>query len=334
MALTTSLPSGASTADLVHALRASVAGQVEDDVRRRAEMSTDASNYRVVPQVVVAPLDTDDLLAALAVAREAGVPVTARGGGTSVAGNAIGTGVVLDLARHLHRIEDLDPQARTARVQPGVVMSALQTKAAPHGLRFGPDPSTWTRATLGGMIGNNACGPHAVAYGRTADNVLELDVVDGTGRRFTAGAGDLSPVAGLDALVRANLDVLRTELGRFGRQVSGYSLEHLLPERGTDLAKALVGTEGTVVTVLGATLRLVEQAPAPVLVVLGYPDMAAAADAVPALLPHAPLAVEGMDARLVDVVRRVRGAAAVPPLPEGGGWLFVEVGGADVAAAT
>ncbi|MCG2802163.1 MAG: FAD-binding oxidoreductase [Cellulomonas sp.] len=297
-------------------------------------MSTDASNYRVVPQVVVAPLDTDDLLAALAVARDAGVPVTARGGGTSVAGNAIGPGVVLDLARHLHRIDGLDPQARTARVQPGVVMATLQQAAAPHGLRFGPDPSTWTRATLGGMIGNNACGPHAIAYGRTADNVIELDVVDGTGRRFTAGAGDLSAVSGLDALVRDNLDLLRTELGRFGRQVSGYSLEHLLPERGTDLAKALVGTEGTVVTVLGATLRLVEQAPAPVLVVLGYPDMAAAADAVPALLPHAPLAIEGMDARLVDVVRRVRGAAAVPPLPEGGGWLFVEVGGADVAAAT
>ncbi|MBU4335748.1 MAG: FAD-binding protein, partial [Actinobacteria bacterium] len=324
----------AETSDLVEALRREVAGQVEDDVRRRAELSTDASNYRVVPQVVVAPLDTDDLLAALAVAREAGVPVTARGGGTSVAGNAIGPGVVLDLARHLDRIDDLDPQARTARVQPGVVMAALQQAAAPHGLRFGPDPSTWTRATLGGMIGNNACGPHAIAYGRTADNVIELDVVDGAGRRFTAGAGDLSAVAGLDALVKANLELLRTELGRFGRQVSGYSLEHLLPERGADLAKALVGTEGTVVTVLGATVRLVEQAPAPVLVVLGYPDMAAAADAVPGLLPHAPLAIEGMDARLVDVVRRVRGAAAVPPLPDGGGWLFVEVGGADVAAAT
>jgi Fe-S oxidoreductase/FAD/FMN-containing dehydrogenase len=176
------------------------------------------------------------------------------------------------------------------------------------------------------MIGNNACGPRAVAYGRTADNVLELDVLDGRGRRFTAGQG-LDPVPGLDVLVRQEMELLRTELGRFGRQVSGYSLEHLLPERGADLAKALVGTEGTVVTLLGATVRLVPVSAAPVLVVLGYPDMATAADAVPALLAHRPLAIEGMDARLVDVVRRVKGAAAVPPLPEGGGWMMVEVGG-------
>jgi ferredoxin len=171
----------------------------------------------------------------------------------------------------VNRVLDVDPEARTARVEPGVVMAMLQKAAAPHGLRFGPDPSTQARATLGGMIGNNACGPRAVAYGRTADNVLELDVVDGRGRRFTAGKG-LEPVAGLDALVRAEMATLRTELGRFGRQVSGYSLEHLLPENGADLAKALVGTEGTVVTLLGATVRLVPVSAAPVLVVLGYPD--------------------------------------------------------------
>ncbi|WP_051016044.1 FAD-binding and (Fe-S)-binding domain-containing protein [Cellulomonas massiliensis] len=315
--------------DVVAALRTAVRGRVDDSSRRRAEYSTDASNYRVVPQVVVFPLDTDDVLAALEVARAAGVPLTSRGGGTSIAGNSIGTGVVLDFSRHVNRVLEVDPGSRTARVEPGVVMAALQRAAAPHGLRFGPDPSTWTRATLGGMIGNNACGPRAVAYGRTADNVLALDVVDGTGRRFVAGAGAgaLDAVPGLDALVRDNLDVLRTELGRFGRQVSGYSLEHLLPERGTDLAKALVGTEGTVTTLLEATVRLVPMTAAPVLVVLGYPDMASAADAVPALLAHRPIAIEGMDARLVDVVRRVRGASAVPDLPPGAGWLMVEVGG-------
>ncbi|ASR56312.1 FAD-binding and (Fe-S)-binding domain-containing protein [Cellulomonas sp. PSBB021] len=315
--------------DVVAALRSAVRGAVDDSSRRRAEYSTDASNYRVVPQVVVFPQDTDDVEAALAVAREAGVPITARGAGTSVAGNSVGPGVVLDFSRHVNRILEVDPEERTARVQPGVVMAALQTAAAPHGLRFGPDPSTWTRATLGGMIGNNACGPRAVAYGRTADNVLALDLVDGTGRRVEARAGEggLDVVAGLPALVRANLDLLRTELGRFGRQVSGYSLEHLLPENGTDLAKALVGTEGTVGTLLEAKLRLVPIAAAPVLVVLGYPDMPAAADAVPALLAHRPIAIEGMDARLVDVVRRVRGAAAVPDLPPGAGWLMVEVGG-------
>nr|WP_246581779.1 FAD-binding and (Fe-S)-binding domain-containing protein [Cellulomonas hominis] len=307
-------------------MRAAVAGGVDDSSRRRAEYATDASNYRVVPSVVVFPRDVDDALAALEVARGLGAPVTSRGGGTSVAGNAVGTGVVLDWSRHVNRVLDVDPGTATARVEPGVVLAMLQKEAAPHGLRFGPDPSTQARATLGGMIGNNACGPRAVAYGRTADNVLELDVVDGRGRRFTAGRG-LDPVPGLDALVRSEMDLLRTELGRFGRQVSGYSLEHLLPEKGADLAKALVGTEGTVVTLLGATVRLVPVSAAPVLVVLGYPDMATAADAVPALLAHRPLAIEGMDARLVDVVRRVKGAAAVPPLPEGAGWMMVEVGG-------
>lgn len=322
-------PRSGDAAELVAALRAAVRGPVDDSTRRRAEYSTDASNYRVVPQVVVFPQDVDDVLAALAVARDAGAPLTSRGGGTSIAGNAVGPGVVLDFSRSVNRVLDIDPDARTARVEPGVVMTSLQAAAAPFGLRFGPDPSTQARATLGGMIGNNACGPRAVAYGRTADNVRELDVVDGTGRRFTAtsGAGALDVVPGLDGLVRGNLDVIRTELGRFGRQVSGYSLEHLLPERGTHLARALVGTEGTVVTLLGATVDLVPIAAAPVLVVLGYPDMPAAADAVPALLGHRPLAIEGMDARLVDVVRRHRGEVAVPPLPPGAGWLFVEVGG-------
>lgn len=316
--------------DVVAALRSVMDGEVDDSPRRRAEYSTDASNYRVPPHVVVAPHDADDTLAALATARDLGVPVTARGAGTSVAGNAVGTGVVLDFSRHMNQVVSLDPEARTAVVQPGVVMSALQAAAAPHGLRFGPDPSTQNRATLGGMIGNNACGPHAVAYGRTADNVRLLDVVDGTGRRFTAGsgAGALAVVPGLDELVRGDLATIRTALGRFKRQVSGYSLEHLLPEHGTDLAKMLVGSEGTLVTILGATVDLVPVPTAPVVVALGYPDMPAAADAVPALLAHDPLAVEGIDARLVDVVRRHRGPGAVPALPEGAGWLLVEVGAA------
>ncbi|WP_240645774.1 FAD-binding and (Fe-S)-binding domain-containing protein [Georgenia sp. SYP-B2076] len=314
--------------DVAAALRAAVDGEVDDSARRRAEYSTDASNYRVPPRVVVAPRDADDALAALDVGRRLGVPVTARGGGTSVAGNAVGTGMVLDFSRHMNHIVSVDPEARTAVVQPGVVMSSLQAVARPHGLRFGPDPSTQNRATLGGMIGNNACGPHAVAYGRTADNVTSLDVVDGTGRRFTAGAGTgaLGVVPGLDRLVKANLATIRTALGRFGRQVSGYSLEHLLPEHGQDLAKMLVGTEGTLVTLLEATVNLVPMPTAPVLVALGYPDMPTAADAVPALLRHHPLAVEGIDARLVDVVRRHRGPGAVPELPAGAGWLLIEVG--------
>ncbi|ROS78846.1 FAD/FMN-containing dehydrogenase [Cellulomonas sp. PhB143] len=320
---------------LAVALRTVMSGEVETGTRRRAEYSTDASNYRVVPEVVAFPASTDELAAAAALTRELGVPLTVRGGGTSTAGNSVGPGVVLDVSRHLDQVLEIDPGAATARVQPGLVMSALQRAAAPHGLRFGPDPSTQNRATLGGMIGNNACGPHAVAYGRTVDNVVSLDVVDGRGRRFVAGAGDRTfpQVPGLAELVEENLALLRTEFGRFGRQVSGYSLEHLLPENGSDLAKALVGTEGTAVTVLEATVALVPVPSRPTLVVLGYPDMPAAADDVPALLPLGALAIEGLDARLVDVVRRAKGAGAVPELPAGGGWLMVEVAGASAQEA-
>ena len=317
-------------ADIAQALRAAMRGEVDESSRRRAEYSSDASNYRVVPQVVAFPRDTDDILAVAEVSRRTGTPLTTRGAGTSIAGNAVGAGIVLDTSRHLGKILDLDPEARAARVEPGVILASLQAAAAPHGLRFGPDPSTQSRATLGGMIGNNACGAHALAYGRTADNVLELDVIDGTGRRFTASGG-LDPVPGLDKLVSANLAVLRTEFGRLRRQVSGYSLEHLLPENGASLARALAGTEGTVVAMLGATVSLVPVAPAHALVVLGYPDVADAADAVPAILAHAPLAIEGLDARMVDVVRRRKGSSRVPELPPGDAWLMVEMG-ADSAA--
>jgi FAD/FMN-containing dehydrogenase/Fe-S oxidoreductase len=323
-------PKAAEVADL---LRRRLRGRVYDDRRRRAEFSSDASNYRVVPQVVVEPMDTADVLQTLDVCRSLGVALTGRGGGTSIAGNAVGSGVVLDLSRHLNRVLEIDPDNRMARVEPGVVLSDLQRQVATLGLRFGPDPSSSTRATIGGMIGNNACGAHAVAYGRTADNVMSLAVVDGAGKEFLADKGSTVP-PGLNALVGENLDVIRTELGRFSRQGSGYGLEHLLPENGRDLPKALVGSEGTLAITLQATLRLVPVSPARLLAVLGYGDMAAAADAVPALVRHSPLALEGLDARLVDVVRRHRGESYVPALPRGAGWLMVEVGGADLGEAT
>ncbi len=299
--------------------------------RRRAEYSSDASNYRVIPTAVGFPRSVTEVLAAFAVCREHGVPLTMRGGGTSVAGNAVGTGLVLDTSRYLNQVLAVDREARTAQVQPGAILDDLQRLAAPHRLRFGPDPSTHARCTFGGMIGNNACGPHALAYGRTADNVVGLDVLTGTGERITAGPGTSRPA--VDAVIAGSLATIRTELGRFGRQISGYSLEHLLPERGAHLGRALVGTEGTCAIVLGATVALVEQPAATALAVLGYRDMAAAADATPALLPLRPLAVEGIDARLVDVVRARKGPAAVPDLPRGGGWLFVEAGGPSAGAA-
>jgi FAD/FMN-containing dehydrogenase len=315
------------TSELAAALRAAGLAEVDDSTRRRAEYSSDASNYRVVPAVVAFPRHVDEVAEALEVAKRFGVSLVSRGGGTSTAGNSVGSGIVLDFSRHLHRVVSVDPSARTA-------------VAAQYGLRFGPDPSTHARATIGGSLGNNACGSRALKYGRTADNVTSLDVLTGTGELLTArafgkaGLASAGPLGvALDGIVGANLGTIRTEFGRFIRQVSGYSLEHLLPENGADLARFLVGTEGTLGVVLGATVNLVEAPAAVALVVLGYPDMPAAADAVMGLLPHKPVAIEGMDARLVDVFRRRRGAAAVPDLPRGQGWLFVETSGASQAEA-
>ena len=322
-------------AELAAALRRAGLADVDDSNRRRAEYSSDASNYRIVPSVVAFPRHVDEAVAALAVAAEHGVALTSRGGGTSTAGNSVGPGIVLDFSRYLNRVLEVDPDARTATVEPGAILDAITDAGRPHGLRFGPDPSSHARATIGGSIGNNACGSRALKYGRTANNVVDLDVLTGAGQRLAARRfeRDALPVDGLDAVVARHLATIRTEFGRFTRQVSGYSLEHLLPENGADLAKFLVGTEGTLGVVLGATVRLVEAPRAVALAVLGYPDMPSAAEAVLALLPHRPVALEGMDARLVQVVRDRRGPSAVPNLPRGEGWLFVETAGDTEAQA-
>lgn len=303
----------------------------------RALYSTDASLYRVVPQAVAHPRDTTELLALVDAARTAGVGLTTRGAGTSCAGNAVGPGLVVDVARHLHTIHSLDADARTAVVDPGVVQDVLSRQAQTHGLRFGPDPSTFTRCTIGGMIGNNACGPRALGYGRTSDNVVALDVVTGTGERLTLDSrtdlrtSDSPTLRALHALVMANLGVIRTQFGRFSRQVSGYSLEWLLPENGFDVARFVTGSEGTLAVITRATVRLVADDPHKTMVALGYASMPEAADAMGAVLPFGPTAVEGMDSRIVDVVRRTLGDAAVPPLPQGQGWLFVELTDTDEA---
>ncbi|GAB3273288.1 FAD-binding and (Fe-S)-binding domain-containing protein [Sinomonas notoginsengisoli] len=316
-----------SVQSLVNELRGTIDGEVDDSSVARALYSSDAGNYRVVPGVVVLPRSREDILTAVAAAQRHGVPVTMRGGGTSMAGNAVGTGLVIDTSRHLSRILALDPDAKTAVVEPGVVLSDLQAACAPHGLRFGPDPASGTRCTLGGMIGNNACGAHAMSYGRTADNVVSLTWLTGTGEVITAGQGTLDAVPGLRALVDRRLGLLRTEFGRFHRQVSGYGLDHLLPENGSNLAAALVGTEGTCGVLLEATLRLVPKAKAPALAVLGYRDLATAADDVPNFLRFHPLALEGLDTRLLDMVREAKGPGSVPDHPDGGCLLLAEVPG-------
>ena len=311
---------------------------VDSSVGTRARYSSDAGLTRIPPLAVAFPRTPEQAAAAFHLARAHGVPLTARGGGTSCASNAIGPGLVLDFSRHMNRVVSIDPETRTATVEPGCVGSTLQAAAAKYGLRFGPDPSSQNRATIAGMVANNACGPHATAWGRTSDNIVSLDCVDGRGRRFTATTGRdsaLRDVPGLASLIDSNLAPIRTQLGRFKRQVSGYSLEHLTPEGGRNLAAMLAGTEGTLVLILSVTVRLVPLPDAPVLAALGYRSMIEAADDVPALLAHSPLAVEGMDRRLVDVVRAHKGPGAVPALPEGEGWLLVEVGapGEDVTAS-
>ncbi|GAA4599960.1 FAD-binding and (Fe-S)-binding domain-containing protein [Streptomyces violaceoruber] len=310
--------------DLEAALRRAVRGEVGFDTTSRALTTMDASNYRRVPLGVVAPRDADDVAAVLEVCRERGVPVVARGGGTSIAGQATGTGVVLDFTRHMNRLVGIDPEARTAVVQPGLVLDRLQDAAAPHGLRFGPDPSTHGRCTLGGMIGNNSCGSHSVAWGTTADSVRELSVLTARGRRLRLGREWSGAPEGLRELVDGELARLRTGFPDLPRRISGYALDALLPEKGADVARSFCGSEGTLGVLTEAVVRLVESPRARALAVLGYTDEAGAAEAVVLPLPRGPLTVEGM---AVDLVPSTEG------LPRGGAWLFVETGGDTEAEA-
>ncbi|MGW1357272.1 FAD-binding and (Fe-S)-binding domain-containing protein [Streptomyces chartreusis] len=305
-------------------LRKAVRGEVGFDVTSRALTTMDASNYRRVPLGVVAPHDADDVAAVLEVCRDHMVPVVARGGGTSIAGQATGTGIVLDFTRHMNGLVSLDPDTRTAVVQPGLVLDRLQEAAAPHGLRFGPDPSTHSRCTLGGMIGNNSCGSHSVAWGTTADSVRELDVVSGRGERLRLGQDWDGAPQGLREVVDGELARLRTGFPELPRRISGYALDALLPENGADVARSFCGSEGTLGIVTEAVVRLVEAPRARALAVLGYGDEGAAAEAAAGLLPYGPLTVEGMAADLVP---------SAHVLPRGGAWLFVETGGESEAEA-
>ncbi|MEU5645257.1 FAD-binding and (Fe-S)-binding domain-containing protein [Streptomyces milbemycinicus] len=315
--------------------------EVDSGDGRRAQYAYDASNYRVPPLAVAFPRSTQDVVALVRACRELGIPLTARGAGTSMAGNAVGPGVVLDFSRHLNRVISIDPGTHTAVVEPGVVLDDLQRAARPYGLFFGPDPSSHSRCTLGGMIGNDACGNHSVRYGRTVEHVEELEIVTAGGARATAGPGglrgDAPEIAALDtALVRLlddNLAAVRTELGRIPRQVSGYQLQHLLPEHGRHAARALVGTEGTCAVVTRATIRLRPLPAATTLLALGYRDVVDAARDVPVILHHRPTAVEGMDEAIVATLRHRRGPQAVTGLPEGAAWLYVELDGTDQADA-
>lgn len=323
------------------ALRSEIRGTVRDDAASRGLYAVDASNYRVVPDLVVVPADAEDLAAAVALTAGAGAPVTLRGGGTSMAGNAIG-GVVVDASRHVNRILSIDTGSRTAVVEPGVVLTHLLAAARPHGLTFGADPSSASRATLGGMIANNACGAHSVAWGTTADNVRSLDVMLADGTRCVAesrGARDeLANRAGregelhrsLQAFVDGHELAIRRRFGRFTRQISGYALHRLLPEHGYNVAALLCGSEGGFAATLRATVALTPLPAARVLCVLGFADSVTSAECVPVVLAHGPLTMESINVDLVDrLPGEVRRAATEAGLPAGRAWLLVEISGED-----
>ncbi|HJR80335.1 MAG TPA: FAD-binding and (Fe-S)-binding domain-containing protein [Anaerolineales bacterium] len=329
---------------LASELRRTLEGEVRFDSGSRALYATDASNYRQVPIGVVVPKSVDDVIATIELCRNYGTPVLPRGGGTSLAGQCCNTAVVLDFTKYLNQILEIDPRRRLARVQPGVVLDELRTAAEVKGLTFGPDPATHTHCTLGGMIGNNSCGVHSVMAGRTADNVEELEILTYDGVRMRVGKTSEEELEriisdggrrgeiyqSLKALRDRYANLIRQRFPELPRLVSGYALNQLLPENGFHVARALVGSEGTCVTVLEASLRLVDSRPERALLVLGYPDVYTAGDHVPEIMEYGPIGLEGIDDRLVDYMKRTKlHAEDVELLPKGGGWLLVEFGGDD-----
>lgn len=324
------------------ALEEAVRGDVAFDEGARAAYVTDSSNYRQPPIGVVCPLDAEDVVAAMAVCRDHRVPVLARGCGTSLSGETTNHAVVIDTSRHMRQILEVDVEERWARVQPGVIRDQLanQTEAEDH-LTFAPDTSTHAYATFGGMIGNNSCGIHSVMAGRTSDNVIELDVVlyDGTRLRvgrtgddeydqIVAHGGRRAEIyQALHELTARHADRIRARYPDIPRRVSGYNLDDLLPEHGFHVARSLVGSEGTLAMVLEAKVRLVPSPPGRSLMVLGYGSIFDAADDVPRLMAHDPVALEAIDARLVADMRVHREHLRdLDLLPEGEGWLLVEFG--------
>ncbi|KRF24396.1 FAD-binding and (Fe-S)-binding domain-containing protein [Phycicoccus sp. Soil803] len=322
---------------------------VEATTRRQWEYAFDASNYRVPPAAVAFPGSVNDIRAILRLCGAWRVPVTTRGGGTSMAGNAVGEGLVIDLSRRMTVIDPVDPVSRSVWVDAGVVLGdlAAAVQEAPTGddLTFAPDPSSLTRATVGGSIGNDACGNHSVAYGRMSHHVRELELVTSDGAHLQAGRGGLSAMDPLDAasvaraaelndqlksLVSAHLGPLRVELGKIPRQVSGYNLAELLPENGFDVARALAGSEGTLAVIVRARVGLVPRPRATALICLGYRDTIDSARDVMTILDASPTAIEGLDQPIVDIMRNRRGSHSVDSLPTGGAYLMVEFSGATV----
>ncbi|MGH8746101.1 MAG: FAD-binding oxidoreductase, partial [Burkholderiales bacterium] len=324
-------------ADLARA----VAGEVRFDAGARAAYCADASNYRQIPIGVVLPRSVEDIVAATAVCRAHGVPILARGGGTAQNGQGVNVAVVIDCSKYLNRVLEVDPQARRARVEPGAVCDALRDAAERHQLTFAPDPATHSRCTLGGMIGNNSCGPHSVMAGKTVENIERIEVLTYDGARFwcgptsdaecarivAAGGRRGEIYARLRALAEKYGDLIRARFPKIRRRVSGYNLDQLLPENGFHVARALVGSEGTCALTLQALTRLVASPRERVLLVIGFDDIYQAGDAVPQVLAAGPIACEGLDTGIIGGLReRKLKLDDIALLPEGHAWLMCEFG--------
>src|SRR5436190_4686571 len=326
--------------ELERELARTVRGEVRFDRGARALYATDGSNYRQIPIGLVIPQDADDVRAAVAACRKFDAPVLPRGAGTSLAGQSCNVAVVLDFTKYMNAILELNADERFARVQPGVVLDTLRNRAEAHHLTFGPDPSTHSRCTLGGMIGNNSCGTHSLLAGKTVDNIDELRILlyDGTelqvGRTSDEEVEAIVRAGGRRGQIYAALRSIRDRYaglirGRFPdipRRVSGYNLDQLLPENGFHVARALVGTEGTCIVVLEARARLIPSPQHRSLVGLGYADAFAAADHVRDILEFDPIGLEGFEGAIIDGLRR-KGAPNLELMPEGRGFLLVEFGG-------
>lgn len=323
-------------------LRSIVRGEVRFSAGDRALYSSDASNYRQVPIGVVIPRDKEDVIRTVAACRRYGAPILARGGGTGIPGQSVNVAVMIDFSKYMSGVIELDPERRLARVEPGCVLDTLRDAAEKHRLTFGPDPATHNRNTLGGMVGNNSCGIHSVMAGRTSDNIEELEILTYDGLRMRVGrtsdeqlariiseGGRRGEIYGrLKAFADRYADLIHSRFPKLPRRVSGYNLPELLPENGFNVARALVGSECTLVMVLEITAQLVSSPPVRSLLVLGYPDIFIAADHAPKLLAHGPIGLEGLDDEFIrDMKKKGMSPENIEMMPEGGAWLLVEFGG-------
>ncbi|HLW51921.1 MAG TPA: FAD-binding and (Fe-S)-binding domain-containing protein [Candidatus Angelobacter sp.] len=330
-------------------LRAAVTGEVRFDDGTRALYAVDGSNYRQTPIGVVIPRSIEDVIRTVALARKHGAPLLPRGGGTSLAGQSCNVAVIIDFSKYLNQILEINPREKYAWVQPGVVLDKLRNRANQFDLTFGPDPSTHEYCNLGGMIGNNSCGVHSMMAGRTVDNVLELDVLTYDGLCMKVGPAsdaELQKIVSeggrrgeiysrLRDLRDRYASLIRARYPDIPRRVSGYSLDELLPDHGFHVARSLVGAEGTCVVVLAAKVRLVDWPRKRSTLVLGYPDVYAAADHVPEVCQSQPIGLEGMDEVLIENMKKKSlHLQSIKLLPEGKGWLLCEFGGDTKEEAT